>query len=639
MEIELKDFKCFDKFSFSLPKVGLVLIEGKSGSGKTTLINSLMFALFNRNGSKIHNVKPTVTVKGESFEISRSKHPNLLQVKTDSSRLIDLSAQAWINQNVIISAVEQSGLDSFLAASNQDRRAFLEGIIGLCDDQVVSLEEKISKTKKEAEKKVVEAKAVVSVWEDRLRKQPTGTRAQTIPDLDQISEQKFEILKQIELFDLLSKRREKQDQFKIFQAEERELASRLENSSSRLKDFKNAQVWQRRRELIEKRNGRDLTILADELDRLKFAKRKFEETNAKKKRYSSVIETLSNLENYFVASCPWKDCSREIKVEGEILSVVDQTKDKPKKRKRTSSENELLNEALLFQNQKDINEISQIDFSKLSKLSFEVTDLERIEFDLSKLVTVEQFEGDYHELEKLVKRDAIDAERQSQVGSFLKLSIKEEETEVPLQTRQELRSSLDSILENESKARICLEENLKFQEFEKIKNYSTEATSELKMFLEERRQAEILSTVWLESKTTCLDQIVELLEHKVNQIVSKLFADPVCLKISNWKRPNTKNTEKPGFEILLSICDRTFSLSELSGGEKSRLSIAVSCALCEIQGCGFLILDESLSGLDFENLICTTEFLKSWSSEQKCCVVIISHYTINGLFDKVITVQ
>jgi chromosome segregation protein len=91
------------------------------------------------------------------------------------------------------------------------------------------------------------------------------------------------------------------------------------------------------------------------------------------------------------------------------------------------------------------------------------------------------------------------------------------------------------------------------------------------------------------------------------------------------------------FEISLIVKNRPSSISELSGGEKARLSTAMSCAVCELKQAPILILDEAMAGLDFENIQRVSNTLSKWAAENQKAVIIISHNSIKGIFDQIIS--
>jgi ABC-type dipeptide/oligopeptide/nickel transport system ATPase subunit len=74
------------------------------------------------------------------------------------------------------------------------------------------------------------------------------------------------------------------------------------------------------------------------------------------------------------------------------------------------------------------------------------------------------------------------------------------------------------------------------------------------------------------------------------------------------------------------------SLSELSGGEQSRISIALTMAFNEVANSKMIILDESLNSLDTEHQNKVINIL----NRSGVSTFVISHSVTTGLFEKVI---
>jgi ABC-type multidrug transport system ATPase subunit len=115
-----------------------------------------------------------------------------------------------------------------------------------------------------------------------------------------------------------------------------------------------------------------------------------------------------------------------------------------------------------------------------------------------------------------------------------------------------------------------------------------------------------------------------------------LFSKAIYISISCWKSSSKTREEKPGFEITATLDNITININQLSGGEKSRLSIALSCALCEIEGSKILLLDESLAGLDSSNIDVALDVLKEWAIRNKVLIILVSHNSPIQFFDKII---
>src|SRR5260221_473312 len=82
MILELHNFKCYDDIKIQLPDTGIVLLKGESGTGKSTILNSIVYLFFN-HGKKVLKKGKTVcfvslTIK--QLKIKRTNKPNLVEI-------------------------------------------------------------------------------------------------------------------------------------------------------------------------------------------------------------------------------------------------------------------------------------------------------------------------------------------------------------------------------------------------------------------------------------------------------------------------------------------------------------------------------------------------------------------------------
>ena len=74
----------------------------------------------------------------------------------------------------------------------------------------------------------------------------------------------------------------------------------------------------------------------------------------------------------------------------------------------------------------------------------------------------------------------------------------------------------------------------------------------------------------------------------------------------------------------------------LSGGEMSRVILAFTLALSEMQNSKFVMLDESTASLDQELTASVIEGIKEHFSDK--LVLVIAHQVVQGSFDKVVKI-
>jgi len=139
-------------------------------------------------------------------------------------------------------------------------------------------------------------------------------------------------------------------------------------------------------------------------------------------------------------------------------------------------------------------------------------------------------------------------------------------------------------------------------------------------------------------KTVVIDYLIPILEDKINEILARLSEFRVRLETQKSSADGESTIE--GLYInIINEKGEELEFSSYSGGEKVRITIAISEALATLQKCGFRILDEIITGLSSEM---TTDFVNVLNDLQNLYpqVICISHLTeVKDAFEKRITIQ
>ncbi|MEJ5185445.1 MAG: hypothetical protein WHT81_10000, partial [Rectinemataceae bacterium] len=96
-----------------------------------------------------------------------------------------------------------------------------------------------------------------------------------------------------------------------------------------------------------------------------------------------------------------------------------------------------------------------------------------------------------------------------------------------------------------------------------------------------------------------LDSVLEEINQTVSEILDILFTEPISVTIRSLKQLKTDARIKPQINCQI-VCDgaECTKISDLSGGEGTRVSLALAIAFSRFSNIPFLLLDESLSTLD-----------------------------------------
>jgi DNA repair exonuclease SbcCD ATPase subunit len=144
----------------------------------------------------------------------------------------------------------------------------------------------------------------------------------------------------------------------------------------------------------------------------------------------------------------------------------------------------------------------------------------------------------------------------------------------------------------------------------------------------------------VEAERISLEAAVAEINGYLSQILKRLFINsPISVALSTTKKlKSKKDAVSQRFDIQLFYNNSEYgSVRQMSGGEKDRLSLAITLAMSQKFGGSMLFLDETLSSLDAELKSEAVQVLKEFAGSRT--VVCISHEETEGLYDNVIRIK
>jgi len=140
-------------------------------------------------------------------------------------------------------------------------------------------------------------------------------------------------------------------------------------------------------------------------------------------------------------------------------------------------------------------------------------------------------------------------------------------------------------------------------------------------------------------RAVVVDYIIPQLESKINDILSQLSDFRIRLDTQQAKLSEEEGVKEGLFLTVINDCGEEMSYQNYSGGEKNRITIAISEGLASLTSImGFRIMDEMIVGLNAEMIIDFVEILLKLQ-EKYPQVICISHIPeVKEVFEKVITI-
>jgi DNA repair exonuclease SbcCD ATPase subunit len=122
-----------------------------------------------------------------------------------------------------------------------------------------------------------------------------------------------------------------------------------------------------------------------------------------------------------------------------------------------------------------------------------------------------------------------------------------------------------------------------------------------------------------------LNNFINTINITVSDILNQVFDDPISLNFVLFKG------DRPVVECIANYKGSEDSLSGLSGGEKNRVSVAITVALSLLSPFPFMAVDESFKSLDDDTRERCLEAIKRLINNK--AVFIVSHEDVEGFYD------
>lgn len=134
-----------------------------------------------------------------------------------------------------------------------------------------------------------------------------------------------------------------------------------------------------------------------------------------------------------------------------------------------------------------------------------------------------------------------------------------------------------------------------------------------------------------------LQMTVDSINESMNDILQDIFEKPIKVILQLYKKNKTNDRIKANVNLNIQYDGNEYdTLDKLSGGEKDRISFALTLALSRINGSPILLLDETLRSLNESYRTLCIDTMKKFLSLHKT-ILCINHEDVEGNYDNVIT--
>ena len=663
MNIKLSNFGCYESKELSLPDTGRVLLRGDSGTGKSTICRGIMFALTGKGQKLVKHGKKKCEVVFEyrGLKITRQKGPAKLVLVYNDKTYEEEIAQTIINQyypSPTTFYMDQDQHFNLLKMTPKDQLETLQNLTGFSNSYIKFITEKHKQLKLEQLENQYKLNAVQTILGRESPPEETEEqllhdqvvlieRVKYISDMMRQQEQSLSVMSDRKILEaqlqaiIVDDYEPIQSELSLIQGDldylilqekynAREKRTRLKKELNAL-PVVDVETLSRHQSEYTKR-----TKLQAELNSLPSApsETSLVETDEKlrslelsRNRYECPsCDTMVYLDDKHLKACSDHDSEQIVldKIE-QYSNELSEMKSVLKKRNRLEGK---------------IENLHPCNVSVELATSREVHDKKvMLKQQLSTCVRV-----DPSELAGFVPRDTIPdknnlQERRRELEVKLGILKRNEDDRVRIMNKLSRLPSTggdktqfpDDLAEQYTVASERVQDvrdkirRLPLQE--QVKE-SIRLNNELSRLTRDSVTAYELLGMIKDAERFSLNSFIERINNEIVPYLDEFYDEPpiFCVKAAEKK-----------ISIVLNLDGYDISVQNLSGGEQDRLLLALTCALSNITDARFMILDESVSSLDWNTSSMVFEAMSKFKDDK--LIIYIAHGMVDGHYDQVIDVS
>ncbi len=275
----------------------------------------------------------------------------------------------------------------------------------------------------------------------------------------------------------------------------------------------------------------------------------------------------------------------------------------------------------------------ELAFQKMERLKQEISKIDLSTYDTNTLQKqLEEYEKELVDINNAIisltalYNRAIEYEETCKQLSEINICESQETIAQTLEISQERYNDL---LTQHSQARFMLELLNSKSELEKLQTKLMSLTT--KQLSLNRIKALIVDVA-----NSALQDLVDNINTITNNILEELFDCGISIELKLYKEIKNKNKTKPYVNIVVTKDGEIFDIGALSGGEQSRVSLALTIAMSSLHISAIVFIDEGLSALDEDRKESCIEIIRKYLIPQKN-VCLIEHSGNTAHYCDVIT--
>ena len=136
-----------------------------------------------------------------------------------------------------------------------------------------------------------------------------------------------------------------------------------------------------------------------------------------------------------------------------------------------------------------------------------------------------------------------------------------------------------------------------------------------------------------------LQLTVDSINEAVNNILEDIFDKPIKVYLKLYNKNKTNDKIKSNVNLQIQYDGNEYDgINHLSGGEKDRISFALTLALSRVNGSPFLLLDEVMRSLNDSYRTLCVDAMRKFLDGNKT-VLCINHEDVEGNYDNVVSLE